>query len=63
MREKKKNKKNDKKKGKVRIIVDVMTREQDSDSTLLPGGEGKKDRNASPSTTHQVGGYKGPFTW
>ena len=38
MREKKKNKKNDKKKGKVRIIAGVMTREQDSDSTLSPGG-------------------------
>ena len=42
MREKKKNKKNDKKKGKVRIIAGVMTREQDSNSTLLPGGRGQR---------------------
>ena len=63
MREKKKNKKNNKKKGKFRIIVGVMTREQDSDSSVSPGGEGTKDRNALPSTTQQVGGSKGPFTW
>ena len=49
MREKKKNKKNDKKKGKVRIIAGVMTREQDSDSTLSPRGRGQKDRNVSSS--------------
>ena len=42
MREKKNNKKNDKKKGKVRIIAGVMMREQDSDSTLSPGGGDKK---------------------
>ena len=39
IREKKKNKRNSKKKGKVRIIAGVMTREQDSDSTLPPEGE------------------------
>ena len=48
MREKKKNKKNDKKKGKVRIIVDVMTREQDSDSTSLPGGRGQRVEMSPP---------------
>ena len=39
MREKKKNKQNNKKKGKVRIVVGVMTREQDSDSTLPSEGK------------------------
>ena len=62
MREKRKNKKNDKKKGKVRIIADIMMREQDSDSAVSPGGR-TKDRNTSPSTTQQVGGCKGPFMW
>ena len=39
---KKKNKKNNKRKGKVKIIAGVMTRVQDSDSTLPPkGGKGR----------------------
>ena len=57
IREKNKNKKNDKKKGKVRIVAGVMTREQDSDSTLLPGGKGAKDRNA-PLNNPTSGGDK-----
>ena len=61
MREKKKNKKNDKKKGKVRIVAGVMMREQDSDSTLSPGGRGRRIEMSPPSTAQQVGGYKGPF--
>ena len=38
-REKRKNRKNNKKKGKVKIIAGIMTREQESDSTLSPGKE------------------------
>ena len=38
-REKKQNKRNNKKKGKVRIIAGVMTKEQDSDSTLPTKGK------------------------
>ena len=34
MREKKKNKRNNRRRGKVKIVAGVMTREQDSDSTL-----------------------------
>ena len=41
-REKKKNRRNNKKRRKVRIIASVMTREQDSDSTLPPEGEERK---------------------
>ena len=48
MREKKKNKRNNKKKGKVRIIAGVMTREQDSDSTLPPEGEKRRIGVSSP---------------
>ena len=53
MREKKKNKKNDKKKGKVRIIAGVMTREQDSDSTLSPRGRGQKVEMSPPQQTNR----------
>ena len=52
IRKKKKNKQNDKKKGKVRIIAGVMTWEQDSDSTLLPEGEERRIRVSSP---HRMG--------
>ena len=55
MREKKKNKKNDKKKGKVRIIAGVMTREQDSDSILLPGGRGQKTGMPPPQQPNRWG--------
>ena len=61
MREKKKNKKNNKKKGKVRIIAGVMMREQDSDSSVSPGGRGQKT-GMPPSINQKVGGSKGPFT-
>ena len=57
MREKKKNKKNDKKKGKVRIIADVMTREQDIDSTVFPGG-GDKRRECLPLNNPTGGGIQ-----
>ena len=58
MREKKKNKKNDKKKGEVRIIAGVMTREQDSDSTSCHlGGEGPRvETVSSPLSSPTSGG-------
>ena len=49
VREKKKNKKNNRKRGKVKIVAGVMTREQDSDSTLPPKGEGRGMDTPSPS--------------
>ena len=55
MREKKKNKKNDKKKGKVRIVAGVMTREQDSDSTLLPGERGQRIEISPPQQPNKLG--------
>ena len=58
MREKKKNKKNDKKKGKVRIIAGVMTREQDSDYSLSPGG-GDKRQKCLPLNNPTSGGIQG----
>ena len=51
MREKKKNKRNNKKKGKVRIIASVMTREQDSDSTLPSEGREREVEVLSPHRT------------
>ena len=39
MRETRKNKKNNKKRGKVKIVAGIMTREQESDSTLSPEKE------------------------
>ena len=51
-REKKKNKWNNKKKGKVRIVAGVMTREQDSDSTLPPEG---KEREMEVLSLHRIG--------
>ena len=53
MRERKKNKRDSKKKGKVKIVASVMTREQDSDSTLPPEGEERKMGVPSP---HRLGG-------
>ena len=38
-REMRKNKKNNKKRGKVEIVAGIMTREQESDSTLAPEKE------------------------
>ena len=48
----KKNKRNNKKKGKVRIIAGVMTREQDSYSTLSPEG---KERGMGVLSPHRMG--------
>ena len=52
MREKKKNKQNNKKKGKVRIVAGIMTREQDSDSTLPSEG---KEREMEVLSPHRIG--------
>ena len=48
MREKKKNKKNNRKKGRVKIVAGVMTREQESDSTLLSEERGREGEMLSP---------------
>ena len=53
MREKKKNKRNNRKRGRVKIIAGVMTREQDSDSTLPSEGRERGEEILSP---HRIGG-------
>ena len=53
IREKRKNKKNNRKKGRVKIVAGVMTREQESDSTLLSEERGREGEMLSPQ---QVGG-------
>ena len=60
MREKKKNKKNDKNKGKVKIIASVMTREQDSDSTLSPEGRGQRLETSPPQQPNEWGDIRDP---
>ena len=55
MREKKKNKRNNQKKGRVKIVAGVMTREQDSDSTLLSEGKGREGEMLSP---RRIGGQE-----
>ena len=59
MREKKKNKRNNRKKGRVKIIAGVMTREQDSDSTLLSEGRGRDGEMLSP---RRVGGRENLYS-
>ena len=53
-REKRKNKKNNKKRGKVKIVAGIMTREQESDSTLLP----EKEEGGMETPTSQGSGGK-----
>ena len=48
IQEKRKNRKNNRKKGKVRIIAGIMTREQESDSTSPPEREEGKVSQTSP---------------
>ena len=48
MREKKKNKRNNRKKGRVKIVAGIMTREQDSDSTLLSEERRREGEILSP---------------
>ena len=50
-RERKMNKWNNKKKGKVRIVAGVITRKQDSDSTLPPEG---KERGMEVLSPHRM---------
>ena len=45
MREKKKNKRNNRKKGRVKIVAGIMTREQDSDSNFTIRGKEERRRN------------------
>ena len=48
MREKKKKKRNNRKKERVKIVAGIMTREQDSDSTLLSEERGREGEMLSP---------------
>ena len=60
-REKRKNKKNNKKRGKVKIVAGIMTREQESDSTLSP--EKEEGGIEVPSSQRLEGrqGYQDPL--
>ena len=60
-RETKKNKKNNKKRGKVKIVAGIMTREQESDSTLSP--EKEEGGVETPSSQRLDGrqGYQRPL--
>ena len=58
-RETKKNKKN-KKRGKVKIVAGIMTREQESDSTLSPEKEEGEVETSSPQRLQGRGGYQPP---
>ena len=55
LREKKKNKRNSRKKGRVKIIAGVMMRKQDSDSTLPSEGRGREKEMLSPC---RIGGQE-----
>ena len=55
VRDKKKNKKNHKKKGKIKIVAGFMTREQESDSTLSPEKEEMGVSMALPQRTKGEG--------
>ena len=57
-RETKKNKKNNKKRGKVKIVAGIMTREQESDSTLSPEKEEEGVETPSPQRLDGRQGYQ-----
>ena len=57
-REKKKNKKNDKKRGKVKIVAGIMTRQQESDSTLSPEKEERGIEALSPQRLERRWGHQ-----
>ena len=59
-REVKKNKKN-KKRGKVKIVAGIMTREQESDSTLSPEKEERGVETPSPQRLDGKRGYQCPL--
>ena len=56
--EKRKNKKNNKKRGKVKIVAGIMTREQESDSTLSPEKEERGIETPSPQRLEGRWGYQ-----
>ena len=60
-REVKKNKKNNKKRGKVKIVAGIMTREQESDSTLSPEKEEGGVETPSPQRLEGRQGYQHPL--
>ena len=60
-REMKKNKKNNKKRGKVKIVAGIMTREQESDSTLSPEKEEGGVETPSPQRLDGRQGYQHPL--
>ena len=57
-REKRKNKKNNKKRGKVKIVTGIMTREQESHSTLSPEKEEGGIETPSPQRLEGIWGYQ-----
>ena len=60
-RETKKNKKNNKKRGKVKIVAGIMTREQESDSTLSPEKEEGGVETPSSQILEGRQGYQRPL--
>ena len=60
-REARKNKKNTKKRGKVKIIAGIMTREQESDSTISPEKEEGGVKTPSPQRLEGRQGYQRPL--
>ena len=60
-RETRKNKKNTRKRGKVKIVAGIMTREQESDSTLSPEKEEGGVETPSPQRLGGRQGYQHPL--
>ena len=60
-RKKRKNKKNSKKRGKVKIVAGIMTREQESDSTLSSEREEGGIETPSPQRAEGRRGYQRPL--
>ena len=60
-REMRKNKKNNKERGKVKIVTGIMTREQESDSTLSPEKEEGGVETPSPQGLEGRRGYQPPL--
>ena len=60
-REMRKNKKNNKERGKVKIVAGIMTREQESDSTLSPEKEEGGVETPSPQRLEGRRGYQPPL--
>ena len=60
-REAKKNQRNTKKRGKVKIIAGIMTREQESDSTISPEKEEGGVKTPSPQRLEGRQGYQRPL--